>query len=300
MTSVHDRVTQLLEGIRHGRRDIVGPEGVPLPVEVAQHAERLSAFAIDLIIGFLAALFSFLPIFILIRQGVHSAVAIALVLFISFFVRNLYFVFFELTWQGATPGKRIMGLRVVDRRGGPLTPAAVIARNLTREIECFLPLGLLIRVWLAGQSAAAWEQLVIGLWLFLFSALPFFNRDRMRGGDLIAGTMVIALPRRVLLGDLVEQPATYAFSEQQLNAYGAFELQVLEAVLRRPIDRESQRLLRDVCERICRKIAWPTPVAPQETLAFLREFYSAERAYLERAQLFGRMRADKHDTGPRA
>ena len=59
-------------------------------------------------------------------------------------MRNLYFIHFELSWHGATPGKRIVGIRVVDRRGGPLLPAAVIARNLTREIEIFIPLGVLI------------------------------------------------------------------------------------------------------------------------------------------------------------
>ena len=61
-----------------------------------------------------------------------------------FVVRNLYFIHFELSWRGATPGKRIVGIRVIDRRGGPLLPAAVIARNLTREVEIFIPLRVLI------------------------------------------------------------------------------------------------------------------------------------------------------------
>ena len=36
MTSVHERVTRLLEGIGQNRRTIIGPEGVPLPVDVAE------------------------------------------------------------------------------------------------------------------------------------------------------------------------------------------------------------------------------------------------------------------------
>src|SRR5262249_46351252 len=138
----------------------------------------------------------------------------------------------------------------------------------------------------------------IAVWLLFFAALPFVNRDRMRGGDLIAGTMVIALPKRNLSGDLVEGRVQYSFSEQQLRAYGAFELQVLEELLRHPDSLESRRVLAEVCEKICRKIAWTEPVPQQEVLPFLREFYTAERAFLERAQVFGRPRADKYGTQP--
>ena len=38
------------------------------------------------------------------------------------------------------------------------------------------------------------------------------------------------------------------------------------------------------------------PLAEADRLRFLRDFYTAQRAFLEREQLFGRRRADKHDT----
>ena len=60
-----------------------------------------------------------------------------ILLFLSFVVRNAYFLIFELKWGGVTPGKRMAGLRVIDRRGGPLLPSAVVARNLTRQAEIF-------------------------------------------------------------------------------------------------------------------------------------------------------------------
>ena len=120
-------------------------------------------------------------------------------------VRNLYFVYFELAWRGATPGKRLVGLRVIDRAGGPLLPSAVVARNLTREVEMFIPLGVLLTWGKTAGGAVDWENLAIAVWLLFFAALPFINRDRMRGGDLIAGTMVISLPKRVLSSDLVEK-----------------------------------------------------------------------------------------------
>jgi uncharacterized RDD family membrane protein YckC len=219
-------------------------------------------------------------------------IALSIVLFIGFVVRNLYFIHFELAWRGATPGKRIVGLRVIDRRGGALLPSAIVARNLTREVEAFIPLGLLL-TW--SGTNPNWEHLFVAIWLLFFAALPFVNRDRMRGGDLIGGTMVIALPKRVLSGDLVERVAQYVFTEQQLRAYGAFELQVLEELLRRPKSLETSRLLDEVRDKICHKIGWTAPLPPQDTELFLREFYTAQRAFLEREQLFGKPRADKYE-----
>ncbi|MGA2042294.1 MAG: RDD family protein [Roseiarcus sp.] len=288
MTASTDRVDQLLGGAVRSRREIVTPEGVALHVELAEHGERAAAFLIDMTIWLGVAIFSYLVVVAVLVQTHAIGVAVTIVLFIGFFVRNLYFIYFELAWQGATPGKRINRLRVIDRAGGPLTAGAVIARNLTREVEVFLPLGVI----LAGAAGGA-ANVVLGVWLLLLTAMPLFNRDRMRGGDLIAGTIVIALPKRLLLADLAEARAAYAFTSAQLAAYGAFELQVLEELLRKPRTHESVQALEDVSARIRRRIGWSGP-PPQRTVEFLTEFYAAERAYLEREQLYGRARADKN------
>jgi uncharacterized RDD family membrane protein YckC len=293
MTLSYERTSEFLEGARRQRRQIVTPEGVPVTVELADYGERMVALTIDLFIWLMGTLAIFTPIIWAIGRSGGSLIAISIALFIGFIVRNLYFVYFELAWRGATPGKRLVGLRVIDRAGGPLLPSAVVARNLTREVEMFLPLGVLL-TWGKTEGGVDWENLAIAIWLLFFAALPFINRDRMRGGDLIAGTMVISLPKRILSSDLVEQAVQFAFTEQQLRAYGAFELQVLEELLRRPDSPESVRVLNEVCDKICRRIGWTAPVAPADVVPFLREFYTAERAFLEREQLYGKVRADKY------
>lgn len=298
MTTGHEQASLFLEGWGRNRRQLISPEGVSLPIEIADYGERATAFVLDLLVWFSATLLLYLIIlflvFVLGGTGFRSAavVAASVLLFIAFLIRNLYFIHFELAWQGATPGKRMVGLRVVDRGGGPLLPGAVIARNLTREMEMFLPLGLLLSV---GRSASVWQTLFTAAWTLAFAVLPLFNRDRMRGGDLIAGTVVIALPKRALLDDLVGQVSQRSFTEKQLAAYGAFELQVLEELLRHPDAPDGARLRREVCAKICRKIDWRHPVAEADTLLFLKEFYAAQRAYLEREQLFGKPRADKRE-----
>ena len=290
MTSVGDRTAQFLDPLARRRREIVTPEGVVLHVELAEYGERASAFLLDVVFLLAINVALFLLLFFVGGHSVDARVLLQLVLFAAFLIRNLYFIFFELAWQGATPGKRIVGLRVIDRRGGPLLPGAVIARNLMRELEAFLPLQAVLSAGSAGPGV--WGRLALTLWLLLLALLPFFNRDRLRGGDLLAVTMVIAMPKRRLLGDLVDGTVDHSFTERELRAYGAFELQILEELLRRPENAETAELRREVCLRICRKIGWTAPVPPQETEVFLQRFYAAQRAFLEREQLYGR-RTDK-------
>jgi len=291
MTTV-DAATRLLRRDWRARREIITPEGVPLTVELATYSERITALAIDLTIWLCASLIIVLALAFLLVKGVSGVIFVAVLQLVAFFLRNVYFIYFELSGRGATPGKRVVGIRVADRGGGPLRASAVIARNLTREIEVFLPAGILISVPSDG-AGINWGYLLVLGWLVCFGALMFFNRDRMRAGDLIAGTMVIALPRQHLARDLVEARARFVFVDRQLQAYGARELQILEDLLRRADAANSPDLFRDVCERICRKIGWKDPVPPADTTLFLRDFYTAQRAYLEREQLFGRPRADK-------
>ena len=66
-------------------------------------------------------------------------------------------------------------------------------------------------------------------------------------------------------------------------------------LLRRAETGDRPEVLREVCSRICRKINWTEEVAPADTALFLRDFYTAQRAFLEREQLFGRRRADKFE-----
>jgi uncharacterized RDD family membrane protein YckC len=294
MTLVHERTSQFFEGVRRRRREIITPEGVSIPVELADYGERLSAFLIDWVIWVVATIAIYLPIIFLIGKSGSILIAVSVALFVGFLIRNLYFVYFEIAWRGATPGKRVVGLRVIDRHGGPLLPTSVIARNLTREVEMFMPLGILMAGGRAAEGGVDWEQLSLAIGMLFFAVLPAVNRDRMRGGDMIAGTMVIALSKRALSSDLVDGTVQFSFTEQNLRAYGAFELQVLEELLRRPDSAESLRVLNDVCDKICRKIGWTGPVPPSQVALFLRDFYTAERAFLEREQLYGKGRADKY------
>lgn len=281
----------VLLGRRHRReRMLVTPDGVPLRIEIADPSERATAFAIDFgITGALAYLLLAAGLFF---SWIGGSAALAAFTFVAFVVRNAYFVAFELGWGGVTPGKRFTGLRVIDRHGGGLTAGAVVARNLTREVEIFFPLSMLLQAesWLF----APWEIVPVAAWLLLTTALPLCNRDRLRAGDLIGGTIVIAVPKKVLLDELVSDRRTFAFGAEMLERYGILELQVLEDLLRRSDAFAPEPVMIEIAEKIRRKIGWPQPVAPRDTYAFLRDFYAAQREFLELRKHLGEERTDKH------
>jgi uncharacterized RDD family membrane protein YckC len=212
---------------------------------------------------------------------------------LGFFVlRNFYFTLFECGRRAATPGKRLMGLRVVARDGAALTADAVVARNAMRELELYLPIMFLI---MRGEDIEAWIILSGIVWCGIFVLFPFFNRDRLRAGDLIAGTWVLKAPRQTLLPDLTgDRPAiadaVFAFTTAQLDAYGVKELQVLEAVLR----RGEESAMTAVADQIRAKIGW-TKRANESDREFLNAYYTSLRRRLEQRLLFGKRKRDKHD-----
>ena len=226
----------------------------------------------------------------------------AVVIVLAFLLLNFYFAFFEVRWQGSTPGKRRVGIRVIDGRGGQLETSAVLARNLVRELEVWIPLRFLVAGRVVWPNAPSWAYLLAGAWTFVFMFFPLFNKDRLRIGDLIAGTRVVLQPKVVLVPDLVAEQAQltpaqkskgYAFTEKQLQFYGIYELQVLEGVLRQtPGTPGWFEAISTVTDKIRTKIGYNGLI--QDSERFLRDFYAAQRSHLEQKMLFGQRREDKY------
>ncbi len=278
-------------------RKLVTPEGAALNLKIASAGERAGAFLLDfalMIALMIATAFSISVIAgSLGYRGWQVAGAFATV--IIFFIRNFYFIFFELSRKAATPGKRALGLRVASRNGGRLTANAIIARNFMRELEVFLPLSVLFSF--ASSAVEGWINLLLLIWCGIFVLFPLFNSDKLRVGDLIAGTMVIHAPKVRLLKDIASvKPVQsgrdlFAFSPGQLDAYGIHELHVLEDVLR----QSSSDVQKTVAERIQSKIEWSAEpgYTPRQ---FLEAYYAALRKHLEQRMLFGEKKADKFDS----
>lgn len=160
------------------------PERVPLEFALASIGNRFLAVAIDHFIQFFS-IFLIAWFFLSIAGYSASDVTdapdrlfseapkwlIAILIVIVFLIFAAYFIAFEWLWNGQTPGKRLMRLRVIRDDGRPLTLWEAIARNLLRIADA-IP-GFVIPIYSVGL-------------IVIFSS----SRDQ-RLGDIFAGTVVI-------------------------------------------------------------------------------------------------------------
>lgn len=289
-------------------RVLVTPEGISLPLTLASRGTRFGALVLDLLlIGFLIVSTTLMLIFIAGGtldniENNPTAAGRALQFFIvlwfaaMFLFRNAYFLFFELGPRGATPGKRMTGIRIAARDGGRLSAEMVIARNLLRDIELFLPLVFIASA--AGGGDVEMASLAGIAWFLIFALFPCFNKDRLRAGDLIAGTWVVEAPKHKLEETMSKVAApnpnehAYKFGNAELAPYGEYELQTLERVLR----ENRSEALTSVAEAICTKIGWTAPTGGHER-PFLEAYYTQLRHHLETGMRFGTRKADKFEAG---
>jgi uncharacterized RDD family membrane protein YckC len=142
------------------------PEGILLELRPAGLSARFYAFVLDWLIRLLIAYAAF------IAAAVMGGFGIGFWLLFYFLLEWFYPVVFELSRSGATPGKSVVGLKVVMDDGLPVTPAASFTRNLLRVAD-FLPF--------------AFGAAIVSMLL---------RHDCKRLGDLAAATLVVHQPQR--------------------------------------------------------------------------------------------------------
>lgn len=194
------------------------PEGIDLLLRPAGLVIRALAFSIDFTIraAVMAALFLLFSLFENFGAGL-SAIAL-------FLVTWWYMVLFEVLNQGRTPGKQIMGLRVIHDDGTPIGWTASLIRNLLRVVD-MLPFG------------------------YSFGAISCLQHPQFkRLGDLAAGTLVVyrdtPTPRPSLppatpiiapfVLNLDEQRAILSFAERQAEL-SSERTQELASILAEPL-----------------------------------------------------------------
>ena len=146
------------------------PERVAFTYDVAGLGTRVIAYLIDLAIRGGVLMLGFVAFFV-IREtqgigGISSAVRAAGI--VAFFLLQWgYVTLFEAFWNGQTPGKRVMGIRVIKDGGFPAPLVDVALRNVMRVVD-FLPL-------FYGIGAIC----------------IFLSKRHQRLGDIVSGTLVV-------------------------------------------------------------------------------------------------------------
>ncbi len=213
------------------------PEHVVFEYELAGPGSRVLAALLDLLLVALLLLGLF-TLCLILAGGLSdfAPYTVALGIVAAFLSIWGYPIFFELYLRGQTPGKRSLGLRVIQEGGFALTPSIVLARNLMRIVD-FLPafyaLGLLVMT---------------------------FNRRYKRLGDFVAGTIVIrernvsaasaprtSTPRKLPAGG---EEIVAALRRGGVHRMSKAQLQLIEDFL----DRR-QSMTPDARRRIARQLA---------------------------------------------
>lgn len=157
------------------------PERVSLAFSLASIGNRFLAVAIDHFIQYVLIIAvglifvssaggfaAFEESFVLSEM---SKWTVAIMIILIFLIFLGYFVFFEWIWNGQTPGKRLLKLRVIREDGRPITFWEALARNILRLFD--------------AQPIVAAPFYSIGL------IVIFMNKRDQRIGDIFAGTVVI-------------------------------------------------------------------------------------------------------------
>jgi uncharacterized RDD family membrane protein YckC len=158
------------------------PERVQLAFALASIGNRFLAVAIDHFIQYLMIFIVAWAFFNLTISNTDIADraeffrempkwTLAVLIIAVFMIFAGYFVLFEWLWNGQTPGKRLLKLRVIREDGRPITLWEAVARNLLRIFDA-VP-GFVLPVYSIGLIS-----------IFLSS------RDQ-RVGDMFAGTVVV-------------------------------------------------------------------------------------------------------------
>ncbi|MBV6495875.1 MAG: RDD family protein [Acidobacteria bacterium ACB1] len=216
------------------------PERVELEFSLASIGNRFMAVGIDHFIQFVS-IFVVAWILAWIASGSSTSLfedspkwVTAIMIIAVFVLFSSYFVVFEWLWNGQTPGKRLMKLRVIREDGRPLTLWEAIVRNLLRIADA-AP-GFVIPVYSVGLITI------------------FLNARDQRLGDIFAGTVVIreridkaptfadTFTKRIADPALtrVQKPVTFTADISKITED---EIEVAEVFLRRRWDMsERQRV----------------------------------------------------------
>jgi uncharacterized RDD family membrane protein YckC len=209
------------------------PEQIPLEFPLAGIGSRFLAIALDTllqVLGFLMVVFvaeillptaaRFTP-----RAWTWAAAIFFLCVFVLY---SGYYALFEIFWNGQTPGKRLVRLRVISDSGRPVTVYEAVVRNLLRIVDQFPGL------------------YVVGI------ISVFLTARNKRLGDIVAGTVVVhEKAMQETQPDLAA--ATVSTAPSQGLQISAEELELIERFLQRRYDL-SPEVRRQSAEQIAARL----------------------------------------------
>jgi len=165
MPSLHHKRTNQLDTVIR----IVTPENIAFTYQLASLSQRAMAYCIDMmVIAVLVLLIGCVLLFMVSFLYFPGGFAMAIMFITVFLLYWFLGAFFETVWNGQTPGKRLLGIRVLSTEGQPINSFQAVVRNILRLAD--------LQPGMSGGVAFA---------------NMLCNKRFQRFGDLLSGTMVI-------------------------------------------------------------------------------------------------------------
>lgn len=192
------------------RVDVVAPENILFHYEAAGPFRRLPAYAIDLVIRLaIMALLWVLGLMLvalldaLVGAGEQAIFLLQAVAGVTWFLLQFFYGgLFETFMNGQTPGKRLLGLRVLNTDGEPINALQAIGRHWFLVID-FMPwislavIAQVVRDTFDAPFEVAPFMAQVGIipTFFIGVVVMMFSRRFQRIGDWVCGTMVVVETR---------------------------------------------------------------------------------------------------------
>ncbi len=170
--------------------EVVTPENIAFQYHVAGPFRRLPAFLIDLLVRL--AIFALLATVVMLVSFGAPGVGGMVVIIAWFALDWFYGGVCETLMNGQTPGKRVMGLRVLTVQGQPINGVQAVMRNILRSAD-MMPM-LSMEIFDIPASAYVIPTFMVGMLTMML------NKRFQRLGDLVCGTLVVVEERSWLTG----------------------------------------------------------------------------------------------------
>jgi uncharacterized RDD family membrane protein YckC len=255
--------------------NIETPEQVDLRFPIAGIGSRFLAVLTDTIIQIVAELVLLLLFVLVVSAAQRSALGqlsdtsakwfVAGVFLFHFLLYWGYFSLFEAFWNGQTPGKRLLKVRVIKDSGRQITFFEALARNLLRIVD--LQFGYLVGV-----------------------ICMLCNKQQKRLGDFVAGTIVVherteeqpamthnsrtftaSIYQQPIVAETLRRNESIHLAADAVGRLQTQDLNMIDAFLTRALDLEMktrEEMARKMADRIAAKmqISLPDGVNPERFL----------------------------------
>lgn len=197
-------------------------EGVELRQDIAGVGSRVAAGLLDalILLGFFAVLLLTVLLVYSFDPSGMSGFILGLLVGGNLLLLVAYDIVFHALWQGQTPGKRVLGIRVMSADGYPPTLLQLVLRGLVFPIDVFLSVPIPIGV-------------------IVIAATP----KHQRLGDLVAGTLLVRVSQPVPIGGRVEPWPREQWSNMAVHTFA------LAPGLAARLSSEDRAFLREILTR---------------------------------------------------